>query len=507
MINRKVILVIMDGWGVSSDYFTSAINRANTPFIDYCYLNYPNSTLQASGLNVGLPDNQVGNSEVGHMNIGSGRVVYQNLLKINSSINNGEMLRNKLLNDALNYSNIYNKNIHILGLISDGGVHSHLDHLLHFLKIIYDKKIKNNVFIHGFTDGRDTDPYSSVKFIKQILDFSKHSSKIFLSSLIGRYYAMDRNNNWDRIKKSYDLLVHGKAYMSNNFINTIKDLYNKGITDEFIIPIKLTKYFNKIKNGDLVISFNFRNDRIRQLTQALTQKDFLNYDMRRLRLKYLCMTNYDKNFKNLDIIINNNDLISTLGEVLSVYNKTQLRIAETEKYPHVTFFFSGGREIPFIGETRILCPSPCVVTYDLKPDMSARNVCKKAISEINKNKFDFICLNFANPDMVGHTGNMKATIKACEVVDLCVKQVYESALRNNYIMIITSDHGNADFMINNNGSINTSHTLNPVPFFYINEHNKKMKIKNGKLADIAPTILDIMNINKPDIMTGVSLFK
>lgn len=505
MNNNRLILIVMDGWGISKNPNNSAISKAKTPFIDECYKYYPNSIIKASGIDVGLPHNQVGNSEVGHLNLGAGRIIYQNLLKINMDIKSNNSILEKNLKQIFLKSKHNNSNIHVVGLISDGGVHSHINHLFYIIKIAYIEKIKN-IYIHGFTDGRDVDPKSSIKYIKSINNFCNHYNTGTLSTIIGRYYSMDRDKKWNRIKKSYDLMVHGIGKKTNNIYSTINDYYQQKITDEFIEPIVLidknNRAYPKIQNNDIVISFNFRNDRMRQITEVLTQKNI--FDMKKLNLHYVSMTNYNKNFKKIKTIFKNNNIPFTLGEVLSNNQKTQLRIAESEKYPHVTFFFSGGREKPFPLEKRVVFQSPLVSTYDLAPKMSAKSISNQTIDFIKKKSFDFICLNFANPDMVGHTGNMNATIIACEYVDYCVKMICYESLKNNYCVVLLSDHGNADFMINEDGTPNTSHTNQPVPCFLIQKTINK-KIKNGTLADIAPTILDIMSIKKPESMSGSSL--
>lgn len=498
----------MDGWGINNDNNVSAIKKASTPFIDNCYLNYPNSIIHSSGLNVGLPSGQVGNSEVGHMNIGAGRVVYQNLVKINYSIKDGTFYKNKDLIDIFNYSKQQNKNIHIIGLISDGGVHSHINHLFSILKFAHQVNV-NNIYIHGFTDGRDVNPTSSINYIKNVIEFTQNTTGK-LASVIGRYYAMDRNNNWDRIKLAYDMLTIGKGFKTNDILTSINKSYNNNVTDEFIKPIVVLDAANNplsvITNGDVVISFNFRNDRMRQITRVLTQQDMTSYDMHKLDIKFLSMTTYDKNFINVNSIFSDDDLDFTLGEVLSLNDKTQLRIAETEKYPHVTFFFSGGRENVFIGESRILCPSPKVSTYDLQPEMSINDILKQVLLVIKNRIFDFMCINLANPDMVGHTGNFKATVKACEFVDQAVNVICNEGLKYKYNIIITSDHGNSDCMLNIDGSMHTSHTVNPVPLFLVNNDNNYI-LSDGVLADIAPTVLDLMGLDKPSIMTGKSLLR
>lgn len=504
---KKLVLIILDGWGIAKNPLVSAIDKAYTPFINFCYKQYPNSKLLTSGLSVGLPDGQVGNSEVGHINLGAGRIIYQDLIKINIAIKNNSLFDNEIINKAINYAIIYKKKIHIIGLLSDGGVHSHINHLFHLLDILKNKKFKN-VFIHAFTDGRDTNYKSGKIYLKTLLDYINYNNIGKLATVVGRYYAMDRDYRWLRIKKAYDVMVHGIGEHSINILNSIQESYDYGTTDEFINPIVMINSnkqpIARIANGDVVISFNFRSDRVRQITQILTQKNLLEYNMSKLNLYYITMTLYDKNFQNIYVLFNKENLSNTLGEVLDKHKKIHLRIAETEKYPHVTFFFSGGRENPFKNEKRILCPSPKVSTYDLKPEMSAKNIHDNVIFELKKQEADFICLNFANPDMVGHTGVMLATIKACEIIDEYTHSICRIALKNNYSILIVSDHGNADLMINPDKTPNTAHTMEPVPCILL-EKTQNFILKNGKLSDVAPTILEIMSIPKPDIMTGVSL--
>ncbi|MBN08809.1 MAG: phosphoglycerate mutase (2,3-diphosphoglycerate-independent) [Flavobacteriaceae bacterium] len=500
----KALLMILDGWGITKDPTISAIDIAKTPFIDNLCKNYSHSKLITDGLNVGLPEGQMGNSEVGHMNIGAGRIINQDLAKINLSIKNKSLERKEILTKTFKYAKEQNKKIHFIGLFSNGGVHSHIQHLMEILEIAWKNNL-TKVYIHLFSDGRDCDPKSLIKFIKSIIPLLKKSG-FEIASLIGRYYAMDRDNRYDRTKKAYDLLVNGVGEKSENLINTINSKYKEGITDEFLPPIicyKNNSPITKIKEKDVVFFFNFRNDRAKQLTRVLTQKPFPKYGMKPLDLCFLTLTNYDSLFKKIKVIFDKKNLKDTLGEVISKAGKTQLRIAETEKYPHVTYFFNGGRELPFKGENRILCPSPKVSTYDLKPEMSAFDIKNAIIPKIKIESPDFICLNFANPDMVGHTGNLKAAIKACEVVDKCVEEVISTALKYGYISIIIADHGNCEKMVNPDGSPNTSHTTNPVPIIFVDP--KKRKIRNGILGNIAPTILKILNINKPKSMTENSL--
>jgi len=495
--------MILDGWGIGTNPNVSAIDRAKTPYIDSLYNNYPNSKLVTHGSGVGLPDGQMGNSEVGHMNLGAGRIVYQDFAKINLDIQNGNFNDLENLINPLKKIQENNKKLHLIGLVSDGGVHSHINHLEAILDLTNEMNI-NKVFIHAFTDGRDVDPKSGLGFIER-LEKKIKSSSAKLASVIGRYYAMDRDKRWERTKKCYDLLVNGIGTKTSNINNSIKDSYNNNITDEFIEPLIVIDKDNEsnglIENGDYVIFFNFRTDRGRQLTEVMTQSNI--NEMKKLDLNFITMTNYDESFMGIKKIYEKENLEDTLGEVLSKNNKKQIRIAETEKYPHVTFFFNGGREEPYEDERRILCQSPKVATYDLKPEMSAYEITESIIPEIEIGNVDFICLNFANPDMVGHTGNMSAAIKACETVDKCSKTIIEKAKENNYTILVIADHGNSDLMINDDGSPNTAHTTNLVPFILIDDEIKK--IKDGVLGDIAPSILDIMNIKKPIKMTCESL--
>ena len=495
--------MILDGWGLGTNPSVSAIDKAKTPYIDSLYNKYPNSELITYGPGVGLPEGQMGNSEVGHMNLGAGRIVYQDYARINLDILNNNFQNLKNLKTPLNEIKKNKKKLHLIGLTSDGGVHSHIKHLEAILNITKEMHL-SNVYVHAFTDGRDVDPKSGIEFIKRI-EKSTENSGAKLASVIGRYYAMDRDKRWERTKKCYDLLVKGVGLQTSNFIDSVKESYRKNITDEFIEPLikvdKNGKSNGLIENGDYVIFFNFRTDRGRQLTEVLTQSDIK--DMRKLDLNFITMTNYDESFKRVKNIYDKDNLDDTLGEILSKNNKTQIRIAETEKYPHVTFFFNGGREKPYKNEKRILCQSPKVATYDLKPEMSAFEITNSIIPEIEKKEVDFICLNFANPDMVGHTGIMSAAIKACETVDNCSKEIIEKAKANDYSIMVIADHGNSDIMINDDNSPNTAHTTNPVPFIMIDNDIKK--ISNGVLGDIAPTILELMNINKPQKMTGKSL--
>jgi len=504
---KKLLLIILDGWGIPQDASVSAISCAQTPFVDACYDKYPNTQIQASGLAVGLPQGQIGNSEVGHMNLGAGRVVYQNLVKINRAIEDGSLAQNITLQRAFQYAKINAKKIHFTGLLSDGGVHSHIQHLFALLDAAYASGLED-VFVHAFTDGRDTDPMGGKSYLTQLLKHFKKSTGQ-LATVTGRYYAMDRDQRWDRVKKAYDVMTRSIGQKSTDVVKSFEDSYTKGFTDEFIEPIVMTdakgEAIAKMTSGDVVICFNFRTDRGRQITEALTQRDFPEENMSRLNLYYVTMTPYDHSFKNVEILFQEEDLRDTLGEILEKHAKKQIRIAETEKYPHVTFFFSGGREKPFKDEKRILCSSPKVATYDLQPEMSATQLCDKIIPELNKKEADFICLNFANPDMVGHTGVMQATVRACEVVDSCAHAVCEAAMANDYAVIMLADHGNAEYMINPDGTPNTAHTTNEVPCFFMHK-NTHPALNKGKLGDIAPTILDWMDLAQPLVMTGVSLF-
>ena len=504
-MNKKVILMILDGWGKSPDPKVSAIDNAQTPFIDSLYTKYPNAQLRTDGLNVGLPDGQMGNSEVGHMNLGAGRIVYQDLAKINLALQNNELKDEAELVKAFEYAKKENKNVHFLGLLSDGGVHSHTSHLKGLIEAGEQAGVKN-MFLHAFTDGRDVDPKSGVHYVKELSLFLENKNTK-LATVIGRYYAMDRDNRWERVKKAYDLLVHSTGLKTQDPLENITKSYENNITDEFLEPLVITNTENQplaaIKEDDVVVFFNFRTDRGRELTEVLSQNNFPELEMKKLNLYYVTMTNYDENFNHVNVIYNKDNITETLGEVLEKNNKKQIRIAETEKYPHVTFFFSGGQEAPFEGESRILKASPKVATYDLKPEMSAFELKDALIPELQKGDVDFVCLNFANGDMVGHTGSMEAAIKACEAVDVCVKEVVETALANGYTTLLIADHGNCETMINPDGSPNTAHTTNPVPFIAID--NDLKTINNGVLGDLAPTILELMGIEKPAAMTGKSL--
>ncbi|MBL0741713.1 2,3-bisphosphoglycerate-independent phosphoglycerate mutase [Chryseolinea lacunae] len=502
-MNKKVLLMILDGWGIATNKAVSAIDNAKTPFISSLYGKYPHSKLEASGLAVGLPAGQMGNSEVGHMNIGAGRVVYQDLVRINKAIEEKELDTNPVLLEAFDYAKKNNKSVHFMGLVSDGGVHSHVEHLNGLITIAHNNGIKN-LFIHAFTDGRDTDPKGGLAYLKTVTDhMAKTTGK--LASIVGRYYAMDRDKRWERVKLAYDVMVNGVGEKTTDPLKAIQQSYDNNVTDEFIKPIVVTDAQQQpvatIKEGDVVLCFNFRTDRGREITEVLTQQDFPDHGMKKLSLYYVTLTNYDDSYKNVKLIFNKDNLEKTLGEVVSDAGKKQIRIAETEKYPHVTFFFSGGREVAFPGESRILCPSPKVATYDLAPEMSANDIKDKIIPELDKKEPDFICLNFANPDMVGHTGVFSAAVKAVETVDACAQKVTEAALRNGYATIIIADHGNADMMINEDGTPNTAHTTNLVPCILVDD-SYKGKLKNGKLGDLAPTILTLMDVAIPPQMSG-----
>lgn len=505
-MNKKCILVILDGWGITSQAAASAVAQAHTPYIDKLLSNYPNTQLLTHGMQVGLPDGQMGNSEVGHMNLGAGRIVYQDLAKINLAIAEDNFKEEKALKEALEYAKNENKKLHFIGLLSDGGVHSHIEHLEALLDAAQAHKLEQ-VYVHAFTDGRDVDPKSGLGFVERIQQkLEKTPAK--LASIVGRYYAMDRDRRWERVAQAYNLLVNGEGKLAEDALKAVQESYDDGFTDEFIRPIALSENgqpIAKIENGDVVVFFNFRTDRGRQLTQALTQEDFPAENMKALDLKFVTMTSYDDSFKNIDVIYRKENLQNTLGEVLAANGKTQIRIAETEKYPHVTYFFSGGRETPFEGEKRILCPSPKVATYDLRPEMSAYDIRDKILPEMQAQRADFICLNFANPDMVGHTGDFKAAVIACETVDKCLADVVETAKKFGYTALILADHGNSELMINPDGSPNTAHTTNPVPCIIVDEDIKE--IKPGILGNIAPTILDIMGLEKPEEMTQNSLIK
>jgi 2,3-bisphosphoglycerate-independent phosphoglycerate mutase len=504
-MNKKVILMILDGWGKSPDPKVSAVDNANTPFIDSLYTKYPNANLRTDGMNVGLPEGQMGNSEVGHMNLGAGRIVYQDLAKINLAVKENTLKNEPVLKDAFSYAKENNKAVHFLGLLSDGGVHSHINHIKGLITAGSDYGLEK-MYVHAFTDGRDVDPKSGKGFLEDLVSFSKDKNTQ-LATVIGRYFAMDRDNRWERVKKAYDVMVNAEGEHSTDIAKSIQESYDNGKTDEFIEPIVMTNDKDEpiatIKEDDVVIFFNFRTDRGRELTQVLSQKDMHEQNLHKLNLYYVTMTNYDESFKGVHVVYDKDNIKETLGEVLANANKKQIRIAETEKYPHVTFFFNGGRETPFDGEKRILCPSPKVATYDLQPEMSAYEIKDAIIPELEKGEVDFVCLNFANPDMVGHTGDLNAAIKACEVVDECAKAVVTTGLENGYSSLVIADHGNCETMINPDGSPNTAHTTNPVPLILVD--NELKQIKDGVLGDIAPTILKLMGVEKSKFMTQDSL--
>jgi 2,3-bisphosphoglycerate-independent phosphoglycerate mutase len=504
-MNKKVILLILDGWGITQDPKISAIYNAKTPYINSLYTDFAHASLRTDGEHVGLPEGQMGNSEVGHMNLGAGRIVYQNLARINKAVVEDTLAQEKTLIDAFDYAKKHHKNVHLLGLVSNGGIHSHINHLKELLKAANDNSVEN-VFLHAFTDGRDCDPKSGKFFINDIENTLKETNGT-LASVTGRYYAMDRDNRWERIQLAYDALVNGTGKKSTNATEGIQQSYDTGVTDEFINPLIMVDENQQpkatIQKDDVVIFFNFRTDRGRQLTNALSQKDFPEFNMKALPLYYVTMTKYAETFKNVHVVYNSDNIENTLGEVLETAGKKQIRIAETEKYPHVTFFFSGGREQEFNGEKRLLCPSPKVATYDLKPEMSAYEIRDAIIPELENGAVDFVCLNFANGDMVGHTGDFDAAVKACEAVDIVTKDVITAALDNNYTILLIADHGNCETMMNPDGTPNTAHTTNPVPFILIDKEIKS--IKNGILGDIAPTILKLMGIDQPKEMTQKSL--
>lgn len=503
MFSKKVILVIMDGWGLGKVASADAIQNANVPFTKSLYNQYPNTTLVTCGEAVGLPDGQMGNSEVGHLNLGAGRVVYQELQRINVAIRDGSFAENKVLLNAIQFAKNNKKALHLLGLVSDGGVHSHLNHLKALVDICKSQDL-NELYIHAFTDGRDCDPKSGLGFITEL---QKHlnSSVGKIATVSGRYFAMDRDKRWERIKLAYDAMVKGVGEKATDAIAAVENSYQNNITDEFILPTIIVdegqQPLGLIQEGDVAICFNFRTDRCREITQVLTQSDFPEFEMEKLSLHYTTMTEYDKTYNNVNVVFENDNLNNTIGEVLQNNGLTQIRAAETEKYPHVTFFFSGGREKEFIGEKRIMAASPKVATYDLQPEMSAFELTDALIPEIENKTADFICLNYANADMVGHTGVWEAALKAAETVDQCVQRIVTTGLQNGYTIFLTADHGNSDYLINEDGSPNTAHTLNPVPFFIIDNEWKGI-VKPGKLADIAPTILTMMGVPVPAEMTG-----
>jgi 2,3-bisphosphoglycerate-independent phosphoglycerate mutase len=499
---KKLALIILDGWGYGRNDQSNAILAANTPFVDGLLQQYPNSKLEASGTAVGLPAGQMGNSEVGHMNLGAGRVVYQELGRIHKAVDDNELPTIPVLKDAFEYAKQNNRDVHFIGLVSDGGVHSHIRHVKGLCDAAKQLEVKN-VYIHAFLDGRDTDPKSGLGFVTDLEKYIE-GSDVKVASAIGRYYAMDRDNRWERVKLAYDLLVNGEGEATQHITDSIKKSYGEGVTDEFIKPIVRVDADGKplavIKEGDIVICFNFRTDRGREISIALTQKSFPEYNLHPLAIRYITMTPYDETFKNVQVVFNKEDLTKTLGEILQNAGKTQIRIAETEKYPHVTFFFSGGREKEFDNEKRLLAPSPKVATYDLQPEMNAAGIRDAIIPELESGWPDFVCLNFANTDMVGHTGIFSAVVKAAETADACTKAVVEAGLANGYSFIILADHGNADYMINEDGSPNTAHTTNLVPCIIIDKDVKQ--VKDGKLGDVAPTILSILGVAIPAEMTG-----
>ena len=497
--------MILDGWGITQDPKVSAIYNAKTPFINSLYDKYPYAELRTDGEHVGLPEGQMGNSEVGHMNLGAGRIVYQNLARINKAVKEKTLGQEKVLLDTFKYAKENNKNVHLLGLVSNGGIHAHIDHLKGILDVAEENEV-DNVFLHAFTDGRDCDPKSGTYFINEVQEYMKESTGK-LATVTGRYYAMDRDNRWERVKIGYDGIVNGIGEKTTDILATINNNYENGVTDEFHKPIIITNEDGspkaQIKEGDAVIFFNYRTDRGRELTNALSQNDFPEFGMKKLDLYFTTMTLYDASFKGINTIYNTDNIKNTLGEVLSKAGKKQIRIAETEKYPHVTFFFSGGQEAPFEGESRILKNSPKVATYDLKPEMSAYELKDVLCESLEKGEADFVCLNFANGDMVGHTGIMEAAVKACEAVDECAKAVIETGLTNGYSILLIADHGNCETMMNPDGSPHTAHTTNPVPFILIDKEIKL--INSGVLGDIAPTILELIGVNQPAEMTQKSL--
>jgi 2,3-bisphosphoglycerate-independent phosphoglycerate mutase len=506
-MKQKVALLILDGWGLGPNPAVDAIAQASTPTMDHLLASKPNSTLTTFGMDVGLPEGQMGNSEVGHLNIGAGRIVYQQLAKINQAVESGELAANEVLIKAVKRAITKDKSIHLMGLLSDGGVHSHIDHLKCLIDAA-EAQGARKVFVHGFLDGRDTGPTNGMHYVKDLESFiaDKHTE---IASLIGRYYAMDRDQRWERIKRAYELMVHGLGTPTNDLGKSIQESYQAGITDEFLEPLASTRVPNRndalLSEGDLLICFNFRTDRPRQISRVLTQENFPEHDMERLDLEYMTMTSYDENFENIEVLFGQENLQNTLGQVLADANKRQVRIAETEKYPHVTFFFSGGLESALTGETRILIPSPKVATYDQQPEMSAPELTEAIIAHVQTNTPDFICLNFANADMVGHTGVFEAGVKAAETVDSCLGQILAELAQHDYHVIIIADHGNADFMINDDGTPNTAHTKNLVPCVYVGPKEDKISLSNGKLGDIAPTILHLLELPIPSEMTGKNL--
>ena len=504
---KKTALIVLDGWGRADNPEVSAIDKAQTPFVDSLYQNYPQTWVKTSGLDVGLPDGQMGNSEVGHMNLGAGRVVYQDLVKINLAAENGDFAKDPTLGAALAYAKANGVKIHITGLLSDGGVHAHINHAKALCTWLADENF-HDVYVHAFTDGRDCDPQSGKGFVADLMAHMEGTTGK-LASLVGRYFAMDRDKRWERVAKAYHLMVDGQGTATTDPVAAIQASYDAGVTDEFLEPIFVADAegapLAKVANGDVVIMFNFRTDRGREITQALSQEDFHEQNMHKLDLHYVTMTSYDDTFTGVNVVFRKDNLVNTLGEVLEGAGKKQIRIAETEKYPHVTFFFSGGRELPFKGEDRILCPSPKVATYDLQPEMSAGDIRDAIVPKLEAGEPDFVCLNFANPDMVGHTGVMEAAIKACETVDSCLKDVVEAGLKSDYQFIILADHGNADCMVNEDGSPNTAHTTTVVPCFLVGSSSEEYTLNEGRLGDIAPTILGLMGVAQPAEMTGLNL--
>lgn len=511
LAHSRAFLLILDGWGIGPKPAADAILQANTPFMDSLLQNYPHSTLITFGEDVGLPEGQMGNSEVGHLNIGAGRVVWQELARINKAVREGELKNIQPLTSSFGYAKSVRSKIHLIGLLSDGGVHSHINHLKALCDLANDMESRE-VYIHAFTDGRDCDPKSGARFVEDLEQYlaEKQYETIQLASVVGRYYAMDRDKRWERVKIAYDLLVQGAGEAVSNFPEAIRKSYTAGVTDEFLKPMLRVgpddKPLATIEAGDVVICFNFRTDRLRELTTVLSQKDMPEHGMHTIPLHYVTMTRYDESFKNIFVVFDKDNVAMTLGEVISDADLTQVRIAETEKYPHVTFFFSGGAEEPFEGERRIMIPSPKVATYDLQPEMSAPELTEAIIQDIRANKPDFICLNFANTDMVGHTGVFSAAIKAAETVDHCLSQIVPLAEENGYACLLIADHGNSDYLINEDGTPNTAHTMNPVPCILVSKYLKNtVKLNHGRLADVAPTLLELMGLEKPKEMTGVSL--
>ena len=508
-MSAKAALIILDGWGIGRQPSSDAIAQAKTPFFDQLWTRYPRNTLVTYGMDVGLPEGQMGNSEVGHLNIGAGRIVYQQLARINKAIKDGELAKNEILVNQVKKAVVNNQTIHLFGLLSDGGVHSHINHLKALILILEDLGARN-IFIHAFLDGRDTAPTGGQEYLNDLNRFlkGKHTK---IASVVGRYYSMDRDQRWERIKIAYDLLVNGKGTPFTDLDKAISGSYKQGITDEFILPIICTDdrggAIGTMKDGDLLFCFNFRTDRPREISKVLTQVDMPEHGMKKLNVDYLTMTRYDDTFTGIQVLFENEDLNNTMGEVVSNAGRSQIRIAETEKYPHVTFFFSGGREIPFELEDRILISSPKVATYDLQPEMSAYLVTDALVDHVRNHKPDFICLNFANADMVGHTGDFTAAMKAVEAVDSCLSKLVPTLLSYDYKIIVIADHGNADYMINDDGSANTAHTKNPVPCIYVSNKDLDVHLKSGKLADIAPTLLSIMGIKTPEEMTGINLIE